>query len=471
MNAQNPMRENLSAYLDGELSAEQTRAMDDALRQDESLRQELEQLRAVRGMLRDLPREEAPAGLADSIVRRVQTPSTGNFWRRVRTASAVAAMLLAVVGLGYMLGTSLHSQPVSESTDETRERGRLAREMPQSEEKPPEPTAAEDHSLADAAESRPMRDEAMREADAEMVPMAGPARDGHELGVAAAGDRTVEIPEVLEQTEQETTIYTDDLGREQNNVERVLIANNIHIASDRRQNLALNEAVNLNRAVPAETISPRSGRSAGDIQVQYVIYAPPAQIARVQQALETSVRQNQVVSQLPEPAYQVALQAIRRSQDLSDAPDAPAPRGAAAPTDGANEGNESTLAFDEARRSEHEQPKALSGSSRDTGLGRQNRSAPAGSASPVESAGGMAMEEAKSAAIAPEPSMEPPARKSETLSPVSLVVTLRHRPLPAVPPEQQKTLRTMEPNRDAEVRPTAGEHGEGDSAAPPQESE
>ncbi|KPK83864.1 MAG: hypothetical protein AMJ81_07100, partial [Phycisphaerae bacterium SM23_33] len=56
------IREQLSAYLDGELSQAQLGRVQDAIRGDPQLAAELEALRAVRKLLRGLPRASAPHG-------------------------------------------------------------------------------------------------------------------------------------------------------------------------------------------------------------------------------------------------------------------------------------------------------------------------------------------------------------------------------------------------------------------------
>ena len=59
------IREQLSAYVDGELTAAQARQVQEAVARDPGLAAELEALRSVRGLVGRLPRASAPAGIAD----------------------------------------------------------------------------------------------------------------------------------------------------------------------------------------------------------------------------------------------------------------------------------------------------------------------------------------------------------------------------------------------------------------------
>ena len=72
--------EQLSAYLDGELSGEETRRVEEMLADDPALSDELESLREVRQLLRSLPREQAPDGLIDAALAQAQRRRSG--WRR-----------------------------------------------------------------------------------------------------------------------------------------------------------------------------------------------------------------------------------------------------------------------------------------------------------------------------------------------------------------------------------------------------
>ncbi len=57
----------LSAYLDGQLDSKESARLESRLKSDESLRAVLDDLRAARGILRQLPQRRAPAQLhADS---------------------------------------------------------------------------------------------------------------------------------------------------------------------------------------------------------------------------------------------------------------------------------------------------------------------------------------------------------------------------------------------------------------------
>jgi len=116
--------EQLSAYLDGELSEADARRLEEAVRADADLAGELNSLRAVRGLLRQLPRERAPAGTAEGIVARAERsrlltgaggPGRGFSWPR---RLAVAAAVLIAVGAGLVV-MSLTREPTEPRRDKT----------------------------------------------------------------------------------------------------------------------------------------------------------------------------------------------------------------------------------------------------------------------------------------------------------------------------------------------------------------
>ncbi len=117
--------EQLSAYLDGELSEAEARRLEEAVRADAELAGELNSLRAVRGLLRELPRERAPAGMTEGIVARAErsrlltgpgVPGRRGFsWPR---RLAVAAAVLIAVGAGLVL-MSLPPKPAGRGRDKT----------------------------------------------------------------------------------------------------------------------------------------------------------------------------------------------------------------------------------------------------------------------------------------------------------------------------------------------------------------
>lgn len=99
----------LSAYLDGELSEEQTTVVERLLREDASARQSLDALRRASELVSSLPRHAAPDSIAEDVQAHaerqgllggMETPSSIGQPRRspIRAALSLAAMLAFVVG-------------------------------------------------------------------------------------------------------------------------------------------------------------------------------------------------------------------------------------------------------------------------------------------------------------------------------------------------------------------------------------
>jgi hypothetical protein len=137
------IREQLSAYLDGELSQAQLGRVQDAIRGDPQLAAELEALRAVRKLLRGLPRASAPHGFTERVVGRaeragalevsaapVRRPAA---WWLGRLAAA--AVILVAVGVGVLVVARLAAPvgpgPTGEHVAmvEARDRGALPKDV------------------------------------------------------------------------------------------------------------------------------------------------------------------------------------------------------------------------------------------------------------------------------------------------------------------------------------------------------
>jgi anti-sigma factor RsiW len=110
-------RENLVAYLDGELSAKASRALEAKLNLDTEARAEAEALRRTWEMLDYLPRPEPTATFSSRTLERVSalqtvvTPQSGRHWPTwVLNAGWAAALLLACT-LGYAAVSWLSMKP------------------------------------------------------------------------------------------------------------------------------------------------------------------------------------------------------------------------------------------------------------------------------------------------------------------------------------------------------------------------
>ena len=106
----NESREQLSAYLDGELSEAAAAAVDRALRSDPDLARELDRLQAVRRLVASLPRESAPPGLASRVLAQVR-PGGRTPWTARLARLAAAAVVLIAVGLGITMVCSISKAP------------------------------------------------------------------------------------------------------------------------------------------------------------------------------------------------------------------------------------------------------------------------------------------------------------------------------------------------------------------------
>jgi hypothetical protein len=112
-NKRDNMLEQLSAYLDGELTAEDVLAVESALAGDAALAEELEAMRQMREMLGSIPEEDAPPYLSDRILARMNRNVKDRFSARpLRSARwityAAAAVVLITVGISYIALVQSH---------------------------------------------------------------------------------------------------------------------------------------------------------------------------------------------------------------------------------------------------------------------------------------------------------------------------------------------------------------------------
>ncbi|MGC9454583.1 MAG: anti-sigma factor family protein [Phycisphaerae bacterium] len=131
------IREQLSAYLDGELSEADARRVEAALEDDAELRSELAELRRVREMVASLPASQAPAGFVERVMARAERnrlmeteeqPRRGGPLRWARLL-ATAAVLLVAAGAGLVLISSLAFTPPAGMDDtEPSKVGEIARD-------------------------------------------------------------------------------------------------------------------------------------------------------------------------------------------------------------------------------------------------------------------------------------------------------------------------------------------------------
>jgi anti-sigma factor RsiW len=108
-------REDLVAYLDGELDEEKARAIEARINLDPRMRTEAEALRSAWDMLDYLPRPEAsPAFTHRTLERVTRQPATmrvgGGRWRALAAAVGWAAALLVAALLGYGGGNAWLAQ-------------------------------------------------------------------------------------------------------------------------------------------------------------------------------------------------------------------------------------------------------------------------------------------------------------------------------------------------------------------------
>ena len=132
-------REQLSAYLDGELDAASRRAVEDALAAHPELRAELDALLRTAGLVRSMPRVAAPTGFASRVAAAIAAeaapaparpqarPGGPHAWRSVIVAAA-ACLLVGFVALVVSRHQQPRSAAVMPPTEEPQAGGPAARE-------------------------------------------------------------------------------------------------------------------------------------------------------------------------------------------------------------------------------------------------------------------------------------------------------------------------------------------------------
>ncbi|RPI59637.1 MAG: hypothetical protein EHM48_08585, partial [Planctomycetaceae bacterium] len=126
MSGREKISEQLSAYLDGELSEADAIRVEQALAQDEQLARELAQLQAVRGMVRNLPRRKSPEDFVSNVLAMVERKHlvTSHVAERSEFSwgryIATAAVVLLAVGIGGVIGVTLWKTPQISPHSESR---------------------------------------------------------------------------------------------------------------------------------------------------------------------------------------------------------------------------------------------------------------------------------------------------------------------------------------------------------------
>ncbi len=112
MSGKEKISEQLSAYLDGELTEGESRRVAEMVAGDPALSAELEALRSVQSLVRNLPTAQAPADMTDAVLTKAQRRGDG-WWLGYL---ARAAVVLLAVGVGITVTTWLNRPTHSRQT-------------------------------------------------------------------------------------------------------------------------------------------------------------------------------------------------------------------------------------------------------------------------------------------------------------------------------------------------------------------
>jgi len=247
MDEKEKITELLSAYIDGELPSEQVRAAEDLLQRQPELAKELESLRKVRQLIRDLPRVSAPDDLAQKVLARVKRKP------RVRLVSikrfgqlAAAAGIILLIGIGIII-TQLTHKP-------TRTAGYKS------------PSASEEKTLrrSTPAPSNLLASAAMTSTPAKAV---------------------MNIP-----------INTDNLTLTQKQIESILTRNNIKPADSAKMTVAIKKASKPDRKSQPINIFKRTQIKPN--QIRYEVVITQKQLKHIIDELN-AIRASQNVAQVP----------------------------------------------------------------------------------------------------------------------------------------------------------------------------
>lgn len=109
-----PQEDRLSAYFDDQLSLEERAQFEKELAESASMRRELDELRQVSGLVRDLPIVSAPVELYSSVMRAIERdtllpkePVSGRRYGRLLVAAACAVAAVAVLVIQTQNGNQI----------------------------------------------------------------------------------------------------------------------------------------------------------------------------------------------------------------------------------------------------------------------------------------------------------------------------------------------------------------------------
>jgi len=303
MNRRATFHEQLSAYMDGELSESDARRLEQAIQDDAELAKELGQLRATRELVRNLPRRRAPEDFAAGVLERaarqrllgsasVQMQSRPLQWGRYLAAAAV---LLIAAGIGAVIVATLWSPSFEDRIAATGPGGPTDRLAMDLAEAPADPDLDEGSADRKSKSGEAMLLKALKEAPSDgSGPTAMPApsakltderkkTEGHDRLEEESSRRALAEAGKVE-------INTDDLPATRRDVEKALLRNAIR-------------PLELGGVTVDAPSAPRGGQAgtfhaeqiAGD-KVQYAVFAAPQQLSQLKAELDV-IRAKQRVSQ------------------------------------------------------------------------------------------------------------------------------------------------------------------------------
>ena len=372
MSARETILNQLSAYLDGELSDVEVRVVEAALAKDPSLVTELDALRATRDLLRSLPTRTLGGAFAQRVAQKAATRRGGfespeleyapgvSRWIRYAAAAAIVAVS---AGVGMMVSQSIHTTPTQPTIATRNESSSLT--LPSNGDRLGRKTGRgvsakktssdfdhvdDDEMNKDAGWARGDTSNGTLELSKRVAKSSDSYRNAlslktkggvirDEIICSRLGPRKIAKGKVVDYsyssnvefakslaleklaalTAQPETgnevIFLEDLATGEKAVEKVLFSNGVQLASTNQRAVFYNQGMNLNRNVhfAKEVQSQRRTQTSPDgkfLEVQYVVYDSPEKLRAIRDQLRALLQKKAQlrVSQLPEPMYQQALQ-------------------------------------------------------------------------------------------------------------------------------------------------------------------